>query len=72
MPRKTQREKRLERAELVCREVRHCIATRGDPTEEVLDLLLSWMRIAPKSKYKRPTEWERKRCLTWSERQEES
>lgn len=53
---KTQKQKRDERAELVCREVRYQMATHGgiENNEKLYDLLLSWMRVAKKNKYVRP------------------
>ena len=54
--RKTRKEMRSERAELVCREVRHQIAESGivHDAQAVFKHLEKWMRVAKKVKYKRP------------------
>jgi hypothetical protein len=54
MSSKTQREKRLERAERLCREVRYQIANRDYSESRMYEFLISWMRVAPKSQYERP------------------
>jgi hypothetical protein len=49
------RMKRLERADVVCRELRHAIAHPSEADwRKVNDLLLYWMRVAGKDKYDRP------------------
>ena len=52
----TQKEKRDERAEKVCREVRYQMATYGGITDnqKLFKLLQKWMRVAKKNKWKRP------------------
>ena len=53
---KTREQKRNERAELVCREVRHQMGTHGGilDNQKLYDLMFSWMRVAKKNKYVRP------------------
>lgn len=48
--------KRLERAERVCREARYQVAQHGGIADNrrLFDLVLSWMRVADKTKYIRP------------------
>ena len=53
---KTQEQKRNERAEIVCREIRYQLAHQGciyDP-KHLNVLLQPWMRVAKKNKYIRP------------------
>lgn len=54
--RKTRKELRAERAELLCREVRYQMATHGgiSNSHAVYKHLEKWMRVAKKTKYKRP------------------
>lgn len=54
---KTREEKRNERAEKVCREVRYQMAKHGGiaDNQKLYDLLDTWMRVAKKNKWKRPT-----------------
>jgi hypothetical protein len=54
--RKTRKEMRSERAELVCREVRYQLAEHGvvNDSQAVLKHINKWMRVAKKVKYKRP------------------
>jgi hypothetical protein len=53
---KTREEKRNERAEKVCREVRFQMANHGGivDNQTLFDLLEKWMRVAKKHKYERP------------------
>lgn len=53
---KTQEQKRNERSEKVCREVRYQIAKYGKIVDNniLYDLMLSWMKVAKKNKYIRP------------------
>ena len=53
---KTQKEKRNERAENVCREVRYQMANNGGISDNntLFKLLNSWMKVAKKNKYTRP------------------
>lgn len=53
---KTQKQKRDERAELVCREVRYQMSVHGGifDNKKLYDLMFSWMRVAKKIKYVRP------------------
>lgn len=53
---KTRKEKRDERAEKVCQEVRWQMAQYGGIADnnKLYDLLVSWMRVAKKNKYQRP------------------
>lgn len=45
---------RLERAENVCRELRHAITEpKSADWHKVGDLLLKWLRVGPASKYER-------------------
>lgn len=49
------RRKRLERADKVCRELRHALAHPMEADwKKVMDLLLSWMAVAGNDKYERP------------------
>ena len=49
------RQKRFERADKVCRELRHAIAHPSEADwQKVHKLLLSWMRVSGKDCYKRP------------------
>lgn len=52
----TQKEKRDERAENVCREVRFQMAKYGGiaDNQTLFNLLNSWMNVAKKNKYERP------------------
>lgn len=48
-------QKRLERADKVCRELRHAISCPWEADwNKVMKLLFSWMRLAGKDKYERP------------------
>lgn len=53
---KTREEKRNERAEKVCREVRFQMANHGGiaDNQTLFDLLEKWMLVAKKNKYERP------------------
>ena len=53
---KTREQKRNERAEKVCREVRYQTANYGGIMDNIklCKLLDSWMRVARKNKYTRP------------------
>lgn len=53
---KTREEKRNERAEKVCREVRFQMANHGGivDNQTLFDLLEKWMHVAKKNKYERP------------------
>ncbi len=53
---KTRKEKRDERAEKVCQEVRYQMAKHGGIADnnKLYDLLSSWMRVAKKNKYQKP------------------
>ena len=46
--------KRLERADLVCRELRFVMADNTTDWQKLYSLLLSWMRVSGKSCYVRP------------------
>jgi len=48
------RQKRLERADIVCRELRYLITHPSENWSKLYDLLQSWMAAAGKDKYKRP------------------
>lgn len=49
------RMKRLERADKVCRELRHALCNPWESNwNKVMTLLLAWMRVAGKDKYERP------------------
>ena len=54
--RKTNKQKREERSEAVCREVRYQMANSGGIQDNVIlyKLLEKWMRVAKKNKYERP------------------
>lgn len=53
---KTQKQKRDEKAERVCREVRYQMAKHGGiaDNQTLCELLLSWMKVTGKVKYERP------------------
>lgn len=53
---KTRKEKRDERAEIVCREVRYQIAKYGGIADNnrLADFLLDWMKYSTKNRYERP------------------
>jgi len=55
---KTQEQKRNERAEKVCQEVRYQMAKSGGIIDNprLYKFLASWMRVAKKNKYERPKE----------------
>lgn len=59
--RKTREQLRSERADLVCRELRHqfTIPHAEMNLNDALTLLADWMRVSPKIKYTRPNEKER-------------
>jgi hypothetical protein len=56
MKKKTRKQKRDERAESVCREVRYQMVEHGGiaDNKKLFDLLQTWMRVANKNKYQRP------------------
>ena len=56
MMRKTRKEKREERANAVCREVRYQLAKHGGiaDNQALFNLLNKWMKVANKDKYIRP------------------
>ncbi len=53
---KTQEQKRNERAEMVCREARYQMVKFGGIADnnKLIELLITWMRVAKKNKYVRP------------------
>lgn len=52
--RKSREQLRNERAEKVCRELRHQLANNFFDANTLFDLLSAWMRVAKNSKYIRP------------------
>lgn len=55
---KSRQQKRNERAEIVCRELRYFLSRNDRQTEENMNklfkYLLAWMRVGKKSMYDRP------------------
>ena len=54
MPKRTREQKRNERAEALCREVRYQIANNRLEGDRLFKFLDAWMRVAKKNKYVRP------------------
>ena len=52
---KTREQKRNERAEAVCRELRYQMANRRYNEQELFTLLEKWMKVAKGNKYVRPS-----------------